>query len=399
MAAPVVPFRVAVPDDAVADLLHRIENARVPESIDGDAATSKNGISQNTLRALLDRWTTGFDWSAQQTLLNTLPMFTTDVDDTSIHFVHLTSHRADARPIILVHGWPGSFFEFHKIVAQLANPSDPTHPAFHVVVPSIPGFGFSPSPGGRIEKLSVDWIADIFVNLMRNLGYSRFFAQAGDWGSMITKKMAIRHPKSCVAIHLNLAIAPLPTSISYLPQRVLLSINPSLVLTAVEMAGVEKTLKWAKHETAYFKIQGTKPYSLGVGLNDSPVGLLAWIGEKMHWEGMDPDELLTNVCIYWFTQTITSSFRIYRDNLHDSMDATFVPVPTAVAIFDDIYQPPQQWMRYVCNLKRFTRMERGGHFAALEVPDLLLSDMRKYFGWKEIANCIPVRPNKGKSKL
>ncbi|KAJ3138190.1 hypothetical protein HK100_012871 [Physocladia obscura] len=324
-------------------------------------------------------------------------MFTTPIHNINIHFVHFKSSRADARPLLLVHGWPGSFFEFHKVAFPLANPLNLSDPAFHVIIPSIPGYGFSASAAKQLEKLSVNAIGAIFVQLMGRLAYEKFFAQAGDWGSIITKIMAINYPKNCVAIHLNLAVAPLPSSIWYLPKKILFGIRPSFVLTSEEIDNLAATLHFQKYETAYFKIQGSKPFTLGVGLNDSPVGLLAWIAEKMCWGTVDKTDIITNVCIYWFTQSITSSFRIYKDNYTKSTNASYVPVPTAIALFKDISRPPAEWMQYVCNLHRFTKMPSGGHFAALEEPTLLIEDVRAFFGTKFIRDQIPEK--NGRSKL
>ncbi|KAJ3073195.1 hypothetical protein HDU98_002014 [Podochytrium sp. JEL0797] len=394
------PFRVEIPDAQLLDLAERLAKARVPPSVTNDTETSKFGIPHGKLLSLLDHWKNKFDWRAQEALINSLPMFTADIDGSTIHFVHLRSSRPDARPLILIHGWPGSFHEFHKVARQLADPSDPKQPAFHIVIPSIPGFAFS-SAVPHVAKFTPDFVASVFVKLMGVVGYTRFFAQGGDWGSFIVKSMAIHHPGNCVAIHLNLAYVPVPQASSYLPKKLLLAVRPELVLTKEEIAGLVFSRNWAQNETGYMKIQGSKPFTLGVGLNDSPLGLLSWIGEKLTWAAteMDVDDLLTNISIYWFTQSITSSFRLYKDTFgQDLAKHAFISVPTAVAIFQDIFQPPEEWVRYACNLQQYTRMPRGeevlflglsrvlifslkgGHFAALEEPELLVADMRLFFG-------------------
>ncbi|KAI8614499.1 epoxide hydrolase domain-containing protein [Chytriomyces sp. MP71] len=381
------PFECRISDAAIADLHQRLENARMAPTLTDDSATADFGISQAQLLQICSYWKKGFDWRAFENRINKLPMFTAPVNGHTIHFVYAKSPRPDAKPLMLTHGWPGSFMEFQSMVEPLSNPETPATPAFHVICPSIPGFGFSPNPTS-VKKLTVQFVAGLFVDLMRGLGYNQFFAQGGDWGSMITRGMAIYHPKNCVAIHLNLAMADLPTAWSYLPQRILFKANPSFILSDQEMKGLQASHMFWTYGTGYYKQQGTKPYTLGVGLNDSPMGLLAWIGEKFNWAeaGVDPDILLGFVSLFWFTQSITSSFRLYKDNYDAFKYATkeYVATPTGVAIFKDISQPPEAWLKYVYNLKHYRRMPRGGHFAALEEPILLLDDLRLFFGKQEL---------------
>ncbi|TPX75411.1 hypothetical protein CcCBS67573_g03337 [Chytriomyces confervae] len=378
-----VPFKVDIPQEKVDDLKRRLANARMPDPLTQDRDTREFGVSHAELTKLAKYWATDFDWRKQEQLLNRLPMFTATVQGHSMHFIHAVSPHARARPLILTHGWPGSFFEFQKIVEPLRNPEDSSMPAFHVIAPSIPGFGFSPNPTS-VKLLTVQFVAKLFVELMAGLGYDK----GGDWGSMITRAMAINHPKHCIAIHLNLAMAPLPDAWSYFPQRMLYKLNPLWILTPQELEGERFSNYFWTYETGYYKIQGTKPYTIGVGLNDSPIGLLAWIAEKFRFDGREPDpeELLTNISIYWFTQSITSSFRLYKDNYNEFKYSKkqFISVPTGVAVFKDISQPPEAWLKYYYNLQQFTRMPSGGHFAALDAPNLLLADIRKFFSRQNI---------------
>ncbi|KAJ3103063.1 hypothetical protein HDU97_010419 [Phlyctochytrium planicorne] len=405
-----VPFKIHIPDEAIEELRARLEKGKVPDELAENSRWSQ-GIDRDYLLSLIEYWKNGFDWRKQEELLNRMPQFTVDIDGKSIHFCHLRSSRPDAKPLLLSHGWPGSFFEFHKVLEPLTNPP-PGSPAFHVVAPSLPGYGFSYKPTNK--GFGLNEIAEIFVKLMDILGYPTFYAQGGDWGSGVTRVLALNHPKNVlgnfgynqngtlkvVAIHLNLAFAPIPSSLFYIPKRVLLNIYPWAVLAKEDVDSLLKTLAWAKNEAGYYRIQGTKPYSLAVGLTDSPIGLLAWIGEKMRvWTtdsadpsagGISADEVLTNVSIYWFTETIGSSFRLYKEekNLVEFYKQR-VNQPTGVAIFPmEISKPPKEWLGYNHNLLQYTKMPRGGHFAALEEPELLMADVRDFF--QKVNNLKPL---------
>ncbi|KAJ3330439.1 hypothetical protein HDU76_005688 [Blyttiomyces sp. JEL0837] len=374
------PYTISIPQAEIDDLKQRLSNARIPECLDGE---NEGSFFQGT--EFLG--TISFDLSPTGRMK--FPHFTMPIQDETIHFIHQRSSRPDARPLILSHGWPGSFLEFHKMIVPLAEPGDESLPAFHVVVPSLPGFGFSSKPQKKGFKLTD--IASIFVELMDKLGYPEFFAQGGDWGSGVTRTLALEYPARCKAIHLNLCFAPIPTDPSYRLKRFLLSINPSWILSREDLESLEMGHQWNRTESAYYKIQSSKPYTLGVGLNDSPVGLAAWIGEKMragfHVKGgqripkITKDEILTNISIYWFTQTITSSFRLYKEEKF--LSRVFEPrvnQPVGIAIFPvEISKPPREWLQYNHNLKRYTKMPSGGHFAAFEEPELMLQDVRAFF--------------------
>ncbi|KAJ3103062.1 hypothetical protein HDU97_010418 [Phlyctochytrium planicorne] len=250
------PFKIRIPDEAIEDLKARLQNGRVPDELSENGQWSQGlangshdatililvpGIDRDYLLSLIEYWKNGFDWRKQEELLNRIPQFTVDIDGKSIHFCHLRSSRSDAKPLLLSHGWPGSFFEFHKVLEPLTNPP-PGSPAFHVVAPSLPGYGFSYKPTNA--DFGLKEIADLFVKLMDTLGYPTFYAQG--------------------AIHLNFAIAPVPSSLFYLPKRILLNVYPWAVLSKEDLAALQKTLAWFKNEAGYFMIQSTKPYSLAV---------------------------------------------------------------------------------------------------------------------------------------
>ncbi|KAI8855337.1 Alpha/Beta hydrolase protein [Chytridium lagenaria] len=349
------PFSIAISDEAVEDLKARLEKSRIPDQLveGGGWSTGLADHAPCCVELGIDRKYL-FDWRKQEELLNKIPQFTVALPD---------GNTAPLRP--------------HSIQA-FRRPSPHPFPRIWILIKE------------HQQRIGLKVIAEAFVWLMEGLGYSRFYAQGGDWGSGVTRTLALEYPKNCLAIHLNLAFAPIPLSLFYLPKRILLNIYPYAVVAKDDVDALLKTLAWAKNESGYYKIQGTKPYSLAVGMNDSPAGLLAWIGEKMRvWTtesslnslGFTFDEILTNVCIYWFTETIGSSFRLYKEekNLVD-VYKTKVHQPTGVAIFPmEISRPPKEWLSYNHNLIHYNKMARGGHFAALEEPELLMEDVRKFF--------------------
>ncbi len=299
-----------------------------------------------------------------------------------IHFIHVRSRHENALPLIVTHGWPGSIFEFYKIIEPLTDPTahgGAAGDAFHVVCPSIPGYGFSdapPEPGWDCRKM-----AEINVALMARLGYERYAAQGGDWGAMISTFTGLLDAPHCVGIHLNMAIAAPPKDG-----------DPRAGLTEKELEGLRRFSEWRKNETGYQAIQGTKPQTLGYSLNDSPAGLAAWIVEKFRtWSDcggdiesrFSRDELLTNVMIYWVSQSITSSARLYCESMRAGSFGRIeerVDVPTAIAVFPgELMHPPRAWVERIFNLARWTEMPSGGHFAALEEPARLVEDVRAFF--------------------
>ena len=363
------------------DLRRRLETVRWPDEIPNSGWDY--GTNLDYLKELVEYWRTGFDWRAQEAMLNAFNHFKSKVDGLDIHFVHERGKGPNPIPLVITHGWPSTFFEMYKIIPLLADPGahggDPAD-AFDVVAPSLPGFGFSDQPTER--GMEVQRVARMWNKLMtENLGYPRFAAQGGDIGAGVTSRLGHGHADSMIGIHLTSIIRPTP----YLGPG-------SRELTEAEQALIEQRERWQQDEGGYNHIQGTKPQTLSYGLNDSPVGLAAWIVEKFRtWSdcGGDverrftKDELLTNITIYWVTQTIGSSVRMYYENLRNAWvmgKDELVPAPTAIAVFPgEISRPPQEWAERSYNVCRWTEMPRGGHFAALEEPELLAEDVRAFF--------------------
>src|SRR5207247_582292 len=343
------------------------------------------GTDLKYLRQVLAYWADGFDWHAQERQLNAFNQFRADLDGVHIHFVHERSRRGRGIPLILTHGWPSTFVELLPLVPFLTDPE--AHgidaPAFDVVVPSLPGYGFSERPAQT--GVHYRYIAGLWHRLMHGLGYERYGAQGGDFGAGVATFMALDDPTPVVGVHLsNLEIPPYTGA-------------GSRPLSAAERTYLERNEAWLQAEGGYKAIQSTKPQTLGYGLNDSPAGLAAWILEKWRsWadsrgdldERFSRDFLLTTVTLYWVTQTIASSMRDYFDNDNQRFRVTigpeqFVSVPTGVAVFANNFvdegTPPREWAERVYNVRRWTLMPKGGHFAAAEEPELLARDIAAFF--------------------
>lgn len=367
----VQPFEVRIPDGALADLKTRLEATRW--FTDGFGADWAYGATLPFVRALCDHWLNRFDWRALEARINQEPNFKTGIDGLSIHTVHRRSTRQDALPLLLVHGWPGSFLEFLDLYAPLAEP-ETAAPAFHVVTPSLPGYGFSEIP--TKPGVTPQYIAGLFVALMERLGYPRFIVQGGDWGSMIATEIARRYPERCMGLHLNMVGGRPPEG------------SRSAELSPEERQWVADFKRFQEELSGYFAIQSTKPATPAHALNDSPAGLAAWIGEKFHYwtdhRGTDEfavpiDRLIGNIALYWLTGTIGSSMRLYYEYIHRPAEEPVVEVPTAGAIFPkELVKLPRTWAEQRYNIVQWTVYDRGGHFAAMEVPDLLASDIRKF---------------------
>ena len=376
----ITPFQIAISDAALADLRERLQRTRLPDQMPGTGWDY--GTDTAWLKSLLDYWRNDFDWRAQETQLNSFEQFVTHIDGVDMHFIHQRSPHPQATPLLLTHGWPGSIVEFRHIIDALTHPEQhggSADDAFHVIAPSLPGFGFSgkpTAPGYNPERM-----AHMLAALMQRLGYERYGAQGGDWGGIINRILAARYPERLIGLHSNFVLASAPR-------------DPDILAATPEddLQRREARQAYMANEVGYQQIQGTKPQTLGVGLNDSPAGLAAWIGEKFHgWSDLpdgnvgskfSQDDLLTNISVYWFTQSITSSARIYYENRAVPMSEPlgFVSVPTAGAIFPkEIYLTPRLWAEQSYNIVRWTEMPRGGHFAALEEPRLLLDDIRAFF--------------------
>jgi pimeloyl-ACP methyl ester carboxylesterase len=373
------PFRIDVPEPTLADLRLRLARTRWPDEAPG--APWAYGADLAYVKELCDYWRERYDWRKHEALLNGFRQFTAPLAGIDLHFIHEEGRGPAPLPLLLSHGWPGSVWEFHKIIPMLTNPArfggDP-HDAFTVVAPSLPGYGFSFKHGQ--PRFGVTEIADTFATLMTDvLGYGRFAAQGGDWGGFITSRLGVAYPERLAGIHVNL-----------------LSLRRDLPRpkdpTPEERAYLADLGAWLREETGYQWIQGTKPQTLAFGLTDSPAGLAAWIVEKFRaWSDcggdverrFSKDDLLTNITLYWVTGAINSSFWPYYARYHAPWpigDGQRVEVPTAYAAFPkEIVRPPRSWAERVYNIRRWTIMPSGGHFAALEEPQALVDDLRAFF--------------------
>jgi len=373
------PFRLDVPENVLDDLRERLRRTRWPAEAPG--AAWQYGTDLSYMKELVAYWLDGYDWRAQEARLNALPQFIANVDGLDVHFVHVKGQGPRRLPLLISHGWPGSFVEMLDVVGPLTDPAahggDPAD-AFDVVVPSLPGYGFSApatEPGMTPRR-----IADVFARLMTDLlGYERFGAQGGDWGAAITTNLGRNHAASVAGIHLNMLIARPPQGESW-------------PLTDTEQTALRESEGWRNEETGYQQIQGTRPQTLAYGLTDSPAGLAAWIVEKFRaWSdcggdlerSFSKDQLLTNIMVYWLSGSIGTSTRLYyesRHNLADSFVGGRVEVPTAYARFPgEPFTALRSWGERAFNLVRWTEMARGGHFGAMEAPDLYVEDVRAFF--------------------
>jgi epoxide hydrolase len=377
----IVKFTIRVSDRDLADLKERLARARFPDELQGSGWAY--GTSRAYLKSLVEYWRDRFDWRAQERRLNQLEQFSTTIDGLRIHFVHRRSNEPHALPLLITHGWPGSFVEFTKIIGPLTDPvghGGRAEDAFDVVAPSLPGFGFSDKP--RQPGFGAARIAAIEAALMARLGYERYGVQGGDWGAIVGTRVALDAAPHVVGLHLNMCRAPAPPPAAT---------NPNEGLSNADLERLKVRRSYENEETGYLQIQRTKPQTIGYALNDSPVGLAAWIVEKFRtWCDCDGDpekvftrdELLTNITLYWMTQTATSSARIYYETAHGDpvVGNRRIEVPTACADFPkEIIWSPRRWMEAQYNITRWTEMPRGGHFPALEQPDLLVSDIRAFF--------------------
>jgi pimeloyl-ACP methyl ester carboxylesterase len=374
----VVPFRVNVPDAVLSDLEERLARTRFPGEIPG--AGWDYGTDLAYLKELVSYWRDRYDWRAAERRLNQFEQFTTRIDGVEVHFIHQRSKNPNALALAVTHGWPGSVAEFTKIIGPLTDPEaygGAAADAFHVVAMSIPGFGFSGKPAER--GYGPERIGRILSTLMARLGYTRYGLQGGDWGSSISRFVALNDASHVAGLHLNFCLAGPPPGVK----------DPNEGVPPAELERMRARTAFFDTERGYFLEQSTKPQTVGYGLDDSPAGLAAWIVEKFRsWSDSNgnveskftKDELLTNVMIYWVTQTATSSARIYYENQRAKPAQRRVEVPTACAVFPkEISIPPRRWVEASHNVTRWTEMPRGGHFAAMEEPTLLVDDIRGFF--------------------
>lgn len=371
------PFTIDISQAALEDLQERLTRTRWPDEIKDSGWTM--GTNLGYLQELVAYWREGFNWREQEAKLNAFPQFTADIDGVSVHFIHVKGRGENPTPLLLLHGWPDSFFRFYKIIPMLTDPErygGSAEDAFDLVIPSLPGYGFSERPADR--GFTAERLAGLFAQLMPALGYDTYAAHGGDWGGVVAEQLALHHGDALLGIHLT----DVPFQHMFELQGVELSVAEQAFLGAAN--------GWSMAEGAYAMLQATKPQTPAYALNDSPVGLAAWIVEKFHaWSGCGDiercytkDELLTNVMIYWATQTVGSSFRLYAEGATSTWGVpTRVDVPTGFAVFpNDLAPAPRAYAERFFNVRRFTEMPRGGHFAALEQPELLVGDLRAFFG-------------------
>jgi pimeloyl-ACP methyl ester carboxylesterase len=375
----VTPFRIAVPDDVLADLHERLARTRWPER--ETVSDWSQGIPLAYVQEVCGYWRTAYDWRARERRLNAHPQFTTTLDGggddpVDIHFLHVRSPEAGALPLVLTHGWPGSTVEFLNVVGPLSDPAahggDPAD-AFHLVIPSLPGFGFSGKPttqGWTVQRIAAAW-----DQLMVRLGYERYGAQGGDWGSSVTTRIGAQDLGHCIGIHLNMVVAlPAPHQEDFSEE---------------ELAAFGKLTHYQEHESGYSKQQQTRPQTLGYGLVDSPAGQAAWILEKFWaWtdneghpeDAVSRDELLDNVMVYWLNGAGASSARIYWESF-SSFAGGPVNVPMGASLFPkEIITTSRRFAENLfTDIRHWNHLPRGGHFAALEEPDLFVDEVRAFF--------------------
>lgn len=374
-----MPFTLHVPEADIADLRARLARTRFPDQTPD--APWAYGTDVAYLRDLTKYWEKDFDWRAQEARLNAFPQFKVSLCGIDLHYLHVPGSGPDPKPLLLLHGWPGSVFEFLDIIPRLTDPArfgGDARDAVTVIAPSLPGYSLSFRPNQK--RFGIADMADCFSELMTNvLGYPKFFAQGGDWGAFTCSALAVRHPDKLTGIHVNM-----------------LSINPAQPLpanpTREELVYAQQIAHWAKEETGYIQIQGTRPQTLAYGLTDLPAGLAAWIAEKFFiWTDhpgdfetvVSRDHLLANISLYWFTGAIGSSFWPYYDRLHGPWpipDGKTVNVPAGYAAFPkEIRRPPRSIAETVyTDIRQWTVMPKGGHFAALEQPEALATDVLNF---------------------
>jgi epoxide hydrolase len=366
-------FKAQIPDSVLEDLRRRLAETKWPDQLPG--TTWEYGADIGKVRELAGYWQKDYDWRAQEARINRFEQFTTEIDGQTIHFIHERSPRADAIPLMLIHGWPGSILEFVNLIKPLTHPKDSSTPAFDVVIPSLPGFGFSGPTTSR--GWDAARMAKAFIVLMDRLGYSRYGIQGGDWGSEIARQMARQAPTRVIGLHLNLIAVPPPSP------------DAMKELTAEEHRRYSQW--WDEGRSAFFNLQSIEPQTAAYALTDSPVGWMAWLAVKFQdltdndgdfLHSVDRDTFLTDVTLYWVTGTVGSSMRIYREGRLSDSDAAppRMKTPVAYAVFPkEVVAAPERWIDQTYNVVQRTEMPRGGHFAALEQPDLMARDIRLFF--------------------
>ncbi len=375
MNAPITPFRIAASDEQLDDLRRRLRATRFPERECVDDWSQ--GIPLAYVQDLCAYWAEKYDWRAREARLNRFPQFTTEIDGVNIHFIHARSPHENAMPLVVTHGWPGSIVEFHKVIEPLTNPTafgGDARDAFHVVAPSLPGYGFSGKPtrnGWNVQRIARAW-----SQLMPRLGYPRYAAQGGDWGAMVTTCIGIQDPANCLGVHLNMPIAPPdPATMADLTDK-----------EKSALAGMQHYNDW---DSGYSKQQSTRPQTVGYGLTDSPAGQAAWVIEKFwSWTDCDGhpenvltrDELLDNVMLYWLPGNAASSARLYWESFR-TPPMEPISIPVGCSIFPkEIFRTSRRWAeKRFSKLVHFNELPKGGHFAAFEQPETFVREVRDCF--------------------
>jgi len=375
MSDAITPFKLSIPQSEIDDLNARLDRTRWPDRETVEDWTQGSPLAK--VQALCAHWRKGYDWRRFEAKLNDFGQFKTEIDGLNIHFLHVRSPHANALPLILTHGWPGSVAEFMKVIGPL---TDPTRhggipaDAFHIVAPSLPGYGFSDKPaknGWGVPRIAAAWIA-----LMQRLGYSRWVAQGGDWGAAVTTGIGVARPAACAAIHVNMPL-------------VFPAADDMANLTPAEQKSLAAIQYYQDKDSGYSKQQGTRPQTLGYGLVDSPAGQAAWIYEKMWaWtdnkgnpeDALTPDEMLDNIMLYWLPGTGASSARLYWESF-GSFSSTKLELPVGVSIYPkEIFRPSRRWAeKQMANIIHWNELDRGGHFAAWEQPELFVNELRTCF--------------------
>ncbi|MFN5085889.1 MAG: epoxide hydrolase family protein [Novosphingobium sp.] len=372
------PFILDVPQSELDDLKARIDLTRWPEK--EPVSDWSQGTPLAVLQDLIAYWRNDYDWRRCEARLNALGQYMTEIDGVDIHFLHVRSPRADAMPVVMTHGWPGSVIEFMGVIEQLTNPADPAAPAFHLVLPSLPGYGFSGKPsvtGWGVEKIGRAW-----GELMARLGYAKWFAQGGDWGSVVTTAIGVQQVAGCIGIHLNMPIAR-PTEEDLA--------NP----TPAELKALGALKHYQDWDSGYSKQQSTRPQTVGYGLVDSPAGLAGWILEKIWawtdnqgspWDALSRDQVLDNILLYWLPRNGASSARLFWESF-GSFAAQEIIIPVAASAFPrEVLPTPRKWAeRNYRKLVHWGDMERGGHFAAWEQPEDFVGELRLALGQMQLA--------------
>jgi pimeloyl-ACP methyl ester carboxylesterase len=378
----VQPFRIDIPQAALDDLQDRLRRTRWPQEI-GDNTDWQAGTNLAYMRELTDYWLNQYDWCAQEAAMNAFPQFRTTIDEVPIHFIHVQGKGPNPMPLVINHGWPWTFWDMRKIIGPLTDPAayggDPAD-AFEVIAPSLPGFAFS-SPL-EVEGMFFNPTADLWVKLMARLGHERFATQGGDIGAFVSARLGHKYAEKIIGVHLHLAGAvmpPYPVPEDYAPE---------------ELAWGAKFAQFMANGNGYMQIQRTRPQTIGFAMHDSPVGLAAWLIDKRRaWSDcggdveavFSKDDLITNAMLYWLTETYVSSARHYYEATSERMVPCHdrqppVEAPTALLQFkNDVWLQPRKWAERYYNLQRWNVMDRGGHFAPMEVPGVLVDDLREFF--------------------